>query len=422
MTTGAIVTSRAHPASAAIIEQVGAIDLPTKRNEAWRYAPHAKLSQLKFGSAAHDSTALDSTTLDSTTLDSIPTLDGPTIVIVNGVVDQSRSNLSSLPVGLSIASLAEVANNDPARLDRHFGAAITDAFVANNVAFGTDGIVIDVADGQRIEAPIHVIDVVVPGDTINAFCSGVVIDLGPRSSATVVETRIGANNDAAVVGGSNIRTTITLGANATLEHIVLQDLPANQIQLGAVEVTQAEASEFRGRSFNLGAAFGRLAYRVELGGDGARTDLSGLFHGRGDQVLDQQITVVHAATNCVSRQSYRGVLDDESVGVFNGGIDVLAGANGTDAEQSNANLLLSNRAEINTQPRLEILADEVACKHGATVGQLDETALYYMRSRGIPADEARRLLINAFADQTVEEVGLETIKAWVMHRLGHEHE
>ena len=127
-------------------------------------------------------------------------------------------------------------------------------------------------------------------------------------------------------------------------------------------------------------------------------DLSGLFFGVGEQILDQQITVVHQAKDCTSRQTFRGVLDDASTGVFNGGIDVCPGADGTDAEQSNDNLLLSNRAEVNTQPRLEILADEVACKHGATVGQLDDTALYYLRSRGISADDARRLLINGFAD------------------------
>ena len=138
-------------------------------------------------------------------------------------------------------------------------------------------------------------------------------------------------------------------------------------------------------------------------------------------MLDQQVTVTHVAEDCTSRQTYRGVLDDESTGVFNGGIDVRPGADGTDAEQSNDNLLLSNRAEINTQPRLEILADEVACKHGATVGQLDETAMYYMRSRGIPADEARRLLINGFADQAVDDVGIETVRAWITHRLGHDH-
>jgi Fe-S cluster assembly protein SufD len=147
-----------------------------------------------------------------------------------------------------------------------------------------------------------------------------------------------------------------------------------------------------------------------------------LFFGVGEQTLDQQITVVHAAKDCTSRQTFRGVLDDASTGVFNGGIDVCPGADGTDAEQSNDNLLLSDRAEANTQPRLEILADEVACKHGATVGQLDDTALYYLRSRGIDAAEARRLLINGFADEIVDDVGIEAVRTWITRRLGHDHD
>ncbi len=243
------------------------------------------------------------------------------------------------------------------------------------------------------------------------------IRLGDRSSASVVETRIGGGDG---FGGSNTRSTITIGKEATLEHIVLQDAPANQVHLDRIEVSQAAGSTFLARSFNLGAGYGRLAYQVHLAGEGATADLAGLYFGFGNQTLDQQITVVHGAENCTSRQSFRGVLDDASTGVFNGGIDVNPGADGTDAEQSNDNLLLSDRAEINTQPRLEILADDVACKHGATVGQLDETALYYLRSRGIPANEARRLLINGFADQTVDLIRFDAVRAWVTTRLGHD--
>jgi len=144
-----------------------------------------------------------------------------------------------------------------------------------------------------------------------------------------------------------------------------------------------------------------------------------LYFGSGDQTLDQQINVIHAAENCTSRQAFRGVLDDESTGVFNGAIEVRPGADGTDAAQSNDNLLLSNRAEANTQPRLEILADDVACKHGATVGQLDDEAMYYLRTRGIAVDEARRILINGFADQAVHDVGIEVLRTWIAQRLGH---
>ena len=237
------------------------------------------------------------------------------------------------------------------------------------------------------------------------------------SSATVVETRIGSGD---TFGGSNVRTEISLAADASLEHIILQDLPSTQIHLGRVDVIQAAGSTLRARLFNLGSDYGRVAYYVHLAGEGAHADLSGLYFGFGQQTLDQQITVVHGAKDCTSRQSYRGVLDDASTGVWNGGVDVRPGADGTDSEQSNDNLLLSRQAEANTMPRLEILADEVSCQHGATVGQLDEAALYYMRSRGIPKDEASRLLINGFADQMMDDLESEAVRTWITERLGHD--
>ncbi|MGA9275425.1 Fe-S cluster assembly protein SufD [Ilumatobacter sp.] len=409
------------------LEQIATLGTPTKRDEAWRYAPHRSLGELTFGPPIESAT--DLLTDASANIDKhIPALDGPRIVVVNGTVDLERSNLTG-PDGVRISTIADALLERPERVAAHYdvgddqgNTAIPDSFLAANVAFGVDGAVVHIADDVELDAPIHVIDIAVAGeahlgDTHNAHCSGMIVHVGARSSATVVETRLGFGTD---FGGSNVRTTITVGDEATLEHVLLQDVPTTQIHLSRVDVTQAAGSSFRASSFNLGASYGRLAYDVHLAGKGAHVDLSGLFFGFGDQVLDQQITVVHDAADCSSRQTYRGVLDDSSTGVFNGGIDVKPGADGTDAEQSNDNLLLSNRAEINTQPRLEILADEVACKHGATVGQLDDTALYYMRSRGIPADEARRLLINGFADQMVDKVGIGTVRAWITHRMGHD--
>jgi Fe-S cluster assembly protein SufD len=394
------------------LEWVDSNGFPTKRDEAWRYAPHRVLAELSFGPPV----ALAASVPDIDAL--IPDLGGPRIVVINGVVDVERSVLTG-SAGLHLSSLLEARSAQPDRLTPHFAFGddqVSDAYMALNLAFGGDGAVLRVDDGVALEAPIHIVDLEVPDESRNASCIGVVIELGVRSSATVVETRIGVGAD---FGGSNIRTTITLGDEATLEHVLLQDVPTSHVHLSNISVHQGAHSTFKARSFNLGAAYGRVAYRVDLAGPGAHADLSGLFFGFGDQVLDQQINVIHSAENCTSRQSFRGVLDDQSTGIFNGGIDVRPGADGADAVQSNKNLILSDRAEINTQPRLEILADEVACKHGATVGQLDDTAMYYMRSRGIPANEARRLLINGFADQVVDEVGIEAVRSWLIQRLGH---
>ena len=390
------------------------IGFPTKRDEAWRYAPHRQLAGLTFGppSGAPDDLTVD---LD----DRLPVLDGPRIVIVNGVVDPDRSLLTASREQDHLSGVEVFTRTSDGGARGELEVDVVDAYTALNVAYGTGGAVIDVAAGASLAAPIHVIDVAAPGDAANTSCTRVVIRLGAGSSATVVESRIGVGNH---FGGSNVHTTIAVGEDATLEHILLQDLPVEQVHLSRVVVTQAERSTLHTRSYNLGAAYGRLAYHIELCGPGAIADLSGLFFGVGEQILDQQITVVHDAQDCTSRQTFRGVLDDASTGVFNGGIDVCPGADGTDAEQSNDNLLLSNRAEVNTQPRLEILADEVACKHGATVGELDDTAMYYLRSRGINADEARRLLINGFADQIVDDVSVEAVRNWITHRLGHDHD
>jgi Fe-S cluster assembly protein SufD len=407
------VTTAMLPSQADALEQVGTLTLPTRRDEAWRHAPHAQLGRLTFGPpAAPDAVPAE---VDA----QVPELDGPRLVVVNGVVDTSRSDLAQLPEGLSFSGLAAAGDDVPAALEP-FHPGQNDAFSIVNRAYATDGALVRVTGD--VDVPIHIVDVSVPGTDHHAVghntsASRVVIEVAPGASATVVETRIGGGNH---FGGSNVGTEITLGQGAALEHIVLQDLPATQLHIGRVQVRQAASSTFRAHLFNLGADYGRVAYHVHLAGEGARAELSGLYFGFGDQTLDQQLTVVHEAKDCTSRQSFRGVLDDSSTGIWNGCVDVRPGADGTDSEQRNDNLLLSRSAEVNTMPRLEILADEVSCQHGATVGQLDETALYYMRSRGIGKDDASRLLINGFADQVMDDLDLEAVRAWVTSRLGHD--
>ncbi len=384
---------------------------PTRRDEAWRYAPHRTLEALVFGPPAGVPTGA------AEIIEQLPELGGPRIVVVNGVVAELELPGLGGTSGLHLSTLAEALEQGAELVSSHVGIdEPADAFVALNLEHGADGAVIDVAEGAAIEQPIHIVDVAIPDAVGSTSSSGVVIRLGAGSSATVVESRVGAG---AQLGGSNVRTTVTLGQGATLDHVVLQDLPADQVHLGRVDVDQAAGSTFRARAINVGAAYGRLSYAVELQGTEAVADLAGLYYGVGDQTLDQQIMIVHAAADCTSRQAFRGVLDDESTGVFSGGIDVHVGADGTDASQANDNLLLSNRAEVNTQPRLEILADEVSCAHGATVGQLDDAALYYMRSRGIGADQARQILVNGFSDQIVDEIAIPEVRSWVIQRLGH---
>lgn len=426
MTTAAVVPVTSAASSDALQELIATMALPTKRDEAWRYAPHSLLERLSFG---HPCNLEPSATSE---IDAqIPQLDGPRVVLVNGVIDNARSSITALPAGVHLSTPDEEARHDRdvTTIDAGPAAAFADVFAALNVAFSDEGVDVHIGPGHQVDGPIHIVTVSSPtvsSETAssetpsqNASCSRLTIRIDAGSSATVVETRLGVSDE---FSGSNVGVTISLAEDAKLDHIVIQDVPSSQVHLSRAEASQGARSELRARLFNLGGAYGRLAYDVHLEGEGASVDLGGLYLGAGNQVLDQQITVVHAAENCASRQTFRGVLDDESTGVFNGAIEVRPGANGTDAEQSNDSLLLSNRAEANTQPRLEILADDVACKHGATVGQLDDEAMYYLRTRGIAADEARRLLINGFADQAVHEVPVESLRKWLAHRLGHDHE
>ena len=391
------------PAATDALDTAQTVALPTKRDEAWRYAPHKALGELVFGSASAPLTLTDEVDAQ------IPAIDGPRLVIVNGVVDPSRSRLDTLPAGLTVTSLDDT---DAEVLARTYDAA-EDAFSILNRAHGTDGAHV-VVDG-RVDDTIHIVNVVAPEQPQAATAARVIVELADGAAATLVETRIGTGDG----GAFNLRTEIDLAAGASLEHIVLQDLPSTQIHLGRVDVVQAAESTYVTRLFNLGADYGRVAYHVYLAGEQAEADLSGLYFGFGDQTLDQQITVVHAAADCRSSQSFRGVLDDQSTGIWNGGVDVRPGADGTDSEQSNDNLLLSRQADVNTMPRLEILADEVSCQHGATVGELDDEALYYLRSRGISESDARRLLIDGFADQVMDDLTDDVLRAWIIERLGH---
>lgn len=384
----------------------GDMPLPTRRDEAWRYAPHRELAQLNFRPAPEIRRDVDAA------LAAAPQLDGLRVVLVNGVVDEQRSQLGSPSPGVTVGGGPAVADE----LDED---APVDAYDALNRSLAGDGLSVEVDAAVDFDQPIHIVHVLDPAVEHDAYCGRVRIALGEGSTATIVETHVGAGD---TTGGANVRTTAVLAAGATLEHLVLQDLAASQVLLARLEVRQGADSRLQARSFNLGASYGRVASHVDLAGEGADADLAGLYSGNGEQVLDQQPTVVHRMPGCTSRQAYRGVLDDSSTGVFSGGIDVRPGADGTDARQSNDNLLLSRQAEVDTQPRLEILADDVACQHGATVGQLDQTALFYLRSRGVPADEAARVLINAFADQVVDEVRHAAVRQWLAQLLGHDHE
>jgi Fe-S cluster assembly protein SufD len=236
-----------------------------------------------------------------------------------------------------------------------------------------------------------------------------VVVAAPGSKVSVAEIYAGHEGEYLV----NAQTEVYVGEGAEVEHHRVQLEGAAAFHLGLLDVEQGRASSFRSHSFAIGGQLARVDARALLGAEGARCTLEGLYLARGRQLQDHLVLVDHASPSCTSNEVFKGILDDRARGVFAGRILVRQDAQKTDAAQVNSNLLLSEEAEIDTKPQLEIFADDVKCSHGGSVGQLDETALFYLRSRGIDAEAARAMLTYAFGAEIVERVRSQELRSYV---------
>ena len=335
-----------------------------------------------------------------------PYLGGARFVVVNGrVVPGLSSPGNELPAGVRVEALGDALRRLDGRLERPWlwrAGGYPHALRALNDAAALDGVVIDLPLGTVVEEPIEVVLVSVPAGTPGWSHPRVVVLAGPGSSATLVETYLDAPGGPTV---TNALTQVDLGAGAEIEHYVLQAGTTSSFHFSSLEARLANSSRLASRLLATGGRIGRHEVDVVLAGKGAEVGLDGLFVTGSGQHHDNPVLVEHAAASCTSRQLYKGVVSGDGHGVFNGHIVVRPGADGTDAAQVNKNLLLSEQAEVDTRPRLEINADDVACSHGAAVGQLDADALFYLRSRGIPESEARAVLISGFAREILERFG-----------------
>ncbi|AYC32783.1 Fe-S cluster assembly protein SufD [Pseudomonas cavernae] len=383
---------------------------PTAKDEAWKYTRVAPILAIPFQPAGPGaSRQLSAANVEQLCGD----LGGPRMVFVNGYFAAELSALKGLPPGVQLGSLAALLPADSGALEDLFARAFRSqpqAFTALNAALAEDGALVRIPAGTRVEAPIHLVFLSAPGTTPLAAHPRALVQVGAGSRATVVESHLGSG---AGVYLSNAVTELVLEAGATLEHYKLQDESTSAFHVALLGVRQAEDSRFVAHSSALGAALARQEVRVLLEGPGAQVVLDGLYLPRGEQHLDNQTCIEHLAPRCTSRELYKGVIDGCGHGVFDGRIIVRPGALKTDASQTIKTLLLSASAQANTQPRLEIFADQVKCAHGAAVGQLDEQAVFYLRSRGISEAAARSLLTYAFASEMLELIRLEPLRARV---------
>lgn len=382
----------ARSAAAAALARDG---LPGARNEAWKYTSLRALEQ----SRVHGDSEAATRAVDPASF-ALP-IDGPRLVFVNGTYRADLSRVDTI-AGASISTLgaASAIELEPWRtlLAREYDS-VDAAFARINTALAADGPLIRIAPSVRIDAPVHVVFVGAGRDI--AWNARAMIELGDGASLRVVEHHVGTDG-AAQLG--NVVVQASVGVGARLDLVQIQDAAADATLIRRSEIALADAAVLSSHGLELGARLTRHDLDVDLRGRGARLVSRGVFVLRARQHCDTHLDIRHDARDTTSDIVWRGVADERARGVFHGAITVAPGADGADANLSNKNLLLSPHAEIDTQPVLEIHADEVKAAHGATVGQLDESALFYLRSRGLPPAAARHLLIAAFCAAALADV------------------
>ena len=316
------------------------------------------------------------------------------------------------PAGVRVSPLAQALREAEPHLARIAGFEHS-AFTALNTACFEDAIVLEILPGAVITQPIEIVLRSPDAGRPEVSYPRVLVLAGERSQASIVQTFTGEGRSF-----TNAVTEIALGQGAILEHTLLQRESDAACHVHTLAARQARASRFTSHNIALGSALARTDLRVALEAEGAECTLYGLFVGKGAQHLDMHTTIDHASPRCVSRELYKGILDGAARGVFHGRILVRKDAQKTDAVQTNKNLLLSRQALVNSTPALEILADDVKCRHGSTTGQLDAAALFYLRSRGIGEQAARALLTWAFAADVAERIRVPSVRAEVERELG----
>ena len=384
------------------------LGFPTTHDEDWRFTNVAPLAKLPFKpmfEPAADATAKSA--LENYIFAHVP---GPRLVFVNGHYSATLSSIGKLPAGAKVSSLAVALTSDSVFIEKQLGrCALTEdnSFAALNQAFFLDGGFVHVPAGVLIVEPIQFIFVSTAKQSGETIQPRNLIVAGADSKATVIESYLSTHNAAYF---TNAVTEIAAGDNATLEHVKFQDEAADAFHLATIAAQLGRASNVSVHSFALGAKLSRNNIRTNLAGEGLECILNGLYLTRGEQLADHHMIVEHAQPRCASHEYFNGILDDKSKGVFHGRILVRPFAQKTDAKQTNKNLLLSDDATVDTKPQLEIYADDVKCTHGATVGQLNDESIFYLRSRGIGKDTARRMLIHAFAGEIIARVKCDSVR------------
>jgi Fe-S cluster assembly protein SufD len=383
------------------------IGFPTRRDEEWRFTNVSPIVETPFTLAAKTQSEMMPEELRAYTYAG---MSGTQLVFVNGHFQADLSS-ASFPAGVVVSSLAAAMAADPELVQSHLGRSAeftSQSFVALNTAALEDGAFVHIMRGAVIEEPIHLLFVSTPhgGPTISHPRTLILAD--ENCQATIVESYSGTPDQ---VYFTNAVTEVIVAENAVIDHYKVQRESRKAFHIATMQLQVAGSANFSSHSIALGGLLVRNEANAYLGGEGIECTLNGVYVGNDNQVIDNHTAIDHAMPHCNSHEIYKGILDGRSRGVFNGKIFVRQDAQKTDAKQTNKTLLLSPTAQIDTKPQLEIFADDVKCTHGATIGQLSDDALFYLRARGIPQDQARALLTYAFASDIVSRIKIDAIRA-----------
>ena len=375
---------------------------PTRHDEDWKYTRVAPIEKGRFTQSPGRPADIDAAQVEALALPGAHLM-----VFVDGHHIPALSQVDGLPTGVGLASLATLLERRRSGIETQFDAAASypSAFAALNTACMTDGACIHLAKGVRLDAPLHLL-FLAGTDTLANHTRNLVF-AEPDSHATIVEHHAALGTPTYF---TNTVTDIVLGRGAQLEHHKLQQESAKAFHIAAINADLAGQSRLVSTSFALGSALARTEIQAGLNGEGAECTLDGLYVTDGRQHIDHHTHIDHNVPRGTSRELYKGVLNGTSRAVFNGKVIVRPDAQQSDAAQTNRNLLLSEHAEIDTKPQLEIWADDVKCSHAATVGQLDAGQVFYLRSRGLDEETARALLTYGFAAEMVQRIELPSLR------------
>lgn len=378
------------------------LGFPTLKHEDWRFTNVAPIAKLPFKPVL-DATASG---LTRETLEQFPfaKLPGTRLVFVNGHFAVDLSTAPAQQNGIKVGNLAAALTTDSALIEKHLGRYVRtedNAFAALNNAFFQDGGFVYVPASQSVEEPVQFLFINTSADAGATTHPRNLIVVERDAKATVIESYVSL---ASAPTFTNAVTEFALGDNAVVEHCKFQDESIEAFHIAALHSHLGHKVNFSSHSIATGAKLSRNNLRTTLDGEHIEAILNGVYLTNGDQLADHYMIVDHAKPNCASHEYFNGILAGKSKGVFHGRILVRPDAQKTDAKQTNKNLLLSDDASADTKPQLEIYADDVKCTHGATIGQLNDESIYYLRSRGIGLETARRMLIHAFAGEIIDRV------------------